>query len=53
MQLSSGLVRGAGLLAVGKNASVKLSSYIIEGNIQLECDKMSASIPKVKFKALF
>lgn len=53
MQLSYDLMRGAGLLAVSENVSIKSSSYVTEGKVQLERHGMSAWIPKVKFKALF
>lgn len=42
MQLSYDLMRGAGLLAVSENVSIKSSSYITEGKVQLERHGMSA-----------
>lgn len=53
MQHSSVLMRGANLLDVPKNVSVKLSSCIIEGKVQLEHHGMSAWVLKVKVKAIF
>lgn len=40
-------LRGAGLLAVGENVSVKLSSYVIDGEVPLDHQGMSAWIPKL------